>query len=47
MVPIATTAILFVLLDYMANSDVPTVPVRSCPNCGQDLVIKSKKDGKG
>lgn len=25
----------------------PSLPVRKCPNCGQDMIIRTKKDGKG
>ena len=25
----------------------PSLPVRKCPSCGQDMIIRTKKDGKG
>lgn len=32
----------FLVLNIMAS-----LPVKKCPNCGQDMTLKTKKDGKG
>ena len=34
--------VLFLVLNVMAS-----LPVKKCPNCGQDMTLKSKKDRKG
>jgi hypothetical protein len=36
------SVVLFLVLNVMAS-----LPVKKCPNCGQDMTLKSKKDRKG